>query len=333
MTDIGAAGGRAEKPARVPWAGVPLVSYADALPLVRRRVVLEAQAPLNLPRFRGALWHSVLGRALKVLSCTEPPGVCHGCWRRETCAYPRLVEPEAPDADGGVIPQGRRVPGPLLLDAGPWEGARLAAGDAFGLDFAVVDRDGDLAAAVEGAVARASADGLGHGRVRARLRATLPRAALASELARSAELATGRIRLRLVSPLRLRRRGAVLRRFDLRALARDLSFRLAALGHYHGRLPWPAPWAEALAEAERAVVREARTRWVEAVRYSASQRREIVVGGLVGEVWIEGAGEALRQLLAVGTVIHAGKGTSLGLGELAIAPLEGEASRAPEGKA
>jgi hypothetical protein len=136
------------------------------------------------------------------------------------------------------------------------------------------------------------------------------------------------MRLRLVSPLRLKRQGALVRRFDLPALARDLSLRLAALGYYHGGLPWPAPWSEALAQAERVPVRQDATRWVEGVRYSARQAREIVVGGLMGEVWIDSFGAELQQLLVVGSVIHAGKGTSMGLGQIEVELERGEELRA-----
>ncbi|MDR7491963.1 MAG: CRISPR system precrRNA processing endoribonuclease RAMP protein Cas6 [Armatimonadota bacterium] len=288
------------------------------MPLVRRRLVLEALEPLRLPKFRGALWHGVIGRALKALVCTVPPGICRECPQRGTCAYPRVMEAASPETAAGPLGHGRRIPGPLILDTGPWGAAAVEPGNLFALDFAVVDPEGALAPLVEEAVGRAAADGLGRARAVARVVASEPRPSMADELARWAGETAERLRLRLVSPLRLRRGGVLLRGFALRALARDLSLRLAALGHYHGGLPWPAPWTEALAEAERAGVAEARTRWLEGVRYSARQGREIVTGGLVGEVCLEAVGPTLRQLLAAGTVLHAGKGASMGLGRLEL---------------
>lgn len=125
--------------------------------------------------------------------------------------------------------------------------------------------------------------------------------------------------LELLTPLRLMSRGAALREFDLAALARDLSRRVAALGHYHGGLPWPAPWAQVAEEAAAARATPVRLRWIDAHRYSARQGRRITLGGLVGDVRIEGVGPALGRLLEAGAVVHAGKGTSMGFGQLALA--------------
>jgi hypothetical protein len=124
--------------------------------------------------------------------------------------------------------------------------------------------------------------------------------------------------LRLLTPLRLKRDGTYLHAFDLARVARDLSFRVAALGHHHGGLPWPAPWPEVMAEAAAARVEAARTRWAAAPRYSARQDRRIVLGGLLGDVLLAGAGASLERLLRAGAVLHAGKGTSLGLGHFAV---------------
>jgi hypothetical protein len=177
-------------------------------------------------------------------------------------------------------------------------------------------------------VAGAGAQGLGRRRATARVIGSSSLPGLGEALRPGSWPALVSMRLRLVSPLRLKRQGALVRRFDLPALARDLSLRLAALGYYHGGLPWPAPWSEALAQAERVPVRQDATRWVEGVRYSARQAREIVVGGLMGEVWIDSFGAELQQLLVVGSVIHAGKGTSMGLGQIEVELERGEELRA-----
>lgn len=300
------------------WRRVPLVSYLAALPVSRCRVVLQAEQGLRLPAFRGALWHSVLGRALKDLVCTVPPGICRECPRRVGCEYPAVMESESVPPMGGPLGTSARVPGPLILDAGAWEPRQIAAGEAFTLDFVLVGGNGRLLAAVERAIRRAASRGLGPRRAPARVVQVESREPLAGVIARFSTAAPATVLLRLVTPLRLKRDGAYLRRFDLAALARDLSFRLAALGCYQGRLPWPAPWQEPRDQAARAVILQDRTRWAEGVRYSARQGREIVMGGLLGEVRIEGTGPELVRLLAGGTVLHAGKGASVGLGQLEL---------------
>jgi hypothetical protein len=91
------------------WTSVPLAAYAAGLPLVRRRILLKATDDLVLPAFRGALWHSVLGLALKTRVCTVPPGLCPGCRRRPECAYPRLMEAQSPAAANGPLGRGARI--------------------------------------------------------------------------------------------------------------------------------------------------------------------------------------------------------------------------------
>jgi hypothetical protein len=307
-------------PAGSGWPEIPLASYLAALPVWRRRIVLRSEGELRLPAFRGALWHSVVGRALKELVCTVPPGVCDGCRRREGCEYPAVMESRSVGPGAGPLAGGARIPGPLIFDSGPWQVNRLSAGDMFVLDFTVVGQGSMLVTLVEQAIERAASAGLGSRRVPARVVDIAPRPPLREMLASSQTAALSTLLLRLVTPLRLKREGTYLRRFDLAALARDLSFRVAALGHYHGSLPWPAPWRAAIDAARVARVVEARVRWVERVRYSARQKREIIMGGLVGKVCIEGVGPELLRLLAAGTVIHAGKCASMGLGELEVDP-------------
>jgi hypothetical protein len=301
---------------RTPWPEIPLGVYAGRLPVVRRRVWLEAARSLALPAFQGALWHAVVGRALKDMVCTVPPGVCAACPRQPECAYPAIMEPTSPREAAGPLGRGARIPGPLVFDTGPWGSRRVASGEPFPLDYALIGPDERRVSLIEDAITRAAAAGLGRERIAARVVESSARGDLTLPSDGAGETRT--IGIDLVTPLRLTRDGSSLRRFDLRALARDLTLRLAAIGHYHGRQPWPAPWTRVLAEAERAVVRCARVRWVDAQRYSARQRRRVAVGGLLGQVGIEDAGPELCLLLAVGAVVHAGKGASMGLGELAL---------------
>jgi hypothetical protein len=300
------------------WPRIPLPAYLAALPVSRRLVAFRAEDDLRLPAFRGALWHSVIGRALKEAVCVVPPGLCGACPRREVCEYPAVMESRSASAAEGPLGRGARVPGPLIIEPGTWEPRQVPAGELFRLDFAFAGRDGRALTAVEHAIREGARRGLGRRRARARAVRLESREPLAGVMARCSTAAPASVVLRLVSPLRLKRDGRYLRQFDLPALARDLSFRVAALGAYQGGLPWPAPWEEVREQAARASVREARTRWTEGVRYSARQEREIVLGGLVGEVSIEGAGPELVQLLAAGTVLHAGKGASMGLGQIEL---------------
>lgn len=302
---------------RASWRESELGDFMDRIRVTRRRVLLRAERALCLPRFRGALWHSVVGAAVKRLVCTEPPGKCSPCVRPEACAYAALFEARARGSDGPFVP-GAQVPNALWFDAGAWAADTVAAGQRFVVAYTVGGRT-ELAPLVDEAVGAAAAAGLGRARVAAVIEHVETWVGALSEAVPRGDVpGPGGLVLEFLTPLRLKRRGEYLRTFDPTVLARDLAFRLAALGHYHAGLPWPAPWNTALREAAVARVTRTETRWVEGVRYSARQQREIVMGGLLGRVRLEDVGPALAALLGAGTVIHAGKGASVGLGEYGL---------------
>lgn len=299
------------------WVEVDLWTFLCQLRVARRRVRLRAAGDLHLPAFQGALWHSVVGAALKRLVCTVPPGVCAPCPERRRCAYAALFEARAAEEDRGPFAPGTRVPGALWFDPGAWKPTTVPAGAPLIVDYAVAGRV-ELVPLVDEAIATAAAAGFGRARVTAIAESAEARPGAGGGAVEHAAKASGAVALELVTPLRLKRGGSYLRALEPAALARDLAFRAAALGHYHQGLPWPAPWRAALEEARAARVTDAATRWVEGVRYSARQGREIVMGGLLGRARLAAVGSAFAALLAVGTVIHAGKGASVGLGEFRV---------------
>jgi hypothetical protein len=318
------------------WVEVDLWTFLRQLRVARRRVRLRAAGDLRLPAFQGALWHSVVGAALKRLVCTVPPGECAPCPERRHCAYAALFEARAADDDRGPFAPGTRVPGALWFDPGAWKPTTVPAGAPLVVDYAVAGRV-ELVPLVDEAIAQAAAVGLGRARVTATVESAAARpgsvadavdgaagsrGAVPDGLAQGAG-APAAVALELVTPLRLKRGGSYLRALEPAALARDLAFRAAALGHYHQGLPWPAPWRAALEEARAARVATAATRWVESVRYSARQGREIVMGGLLGRARLEAVRPAFAALLAAGAVIHAGKGASVGLGEFRVEDARG----------
>ncbi|MGH7265541.1 MAG: CRISPR system precrRNA processing endoribonuclease RAMP protein Cas6 [Candidatus Rokuibacteriota bacterium] len=307
------------------WEPIKLGDYLAALPVRRRRLRFRVEGDLPVPAFRGALWHAVLGPALKAEVCTVPPGVCSGCWRRAECPYPRVMEsrPEAPS--NAPLATLARIPRPLALDTAPWRAQRLETGGDLEVGLMLIDATGDLMQALTRALATAGRRGLGRRRVSASLEGwTDAPPTVASDDMSPMLTPSASLRLRMLTPLRLKREGRYLMEFDPVALARDIGLRVAALGHYHGGLPWPAPWREVAAEAGALTVSRCRLRWANAPRFSRGQDRTIVLGGLLGDVEVRSVGPALARLLAAATVLHAGKATALGFGQLALEAVAGD---------
>jgi hypothetical protein len=311
---------------KVRWDPVKLEDYLAALPVRRRRLRFRVDGELAVPAFAGSLWHAVLGPALKSHVCTVPPGVCAGCPRVTECAYPYVMETRPRVASSAPLARLERIPGPLALDTAPWRRQQLRAGDDLEVGIVLIDRKDNLMTTLTQALAEAGRRGLGRRRVVARLEGWTDSAWM--DVLRNPSMLEEplpRVRVRMLTPLRLKRAGRYLSEFDPTVFARDLGLRIAALGHHHAELPWPAQWVEIAAEAAAVTVARARLRWVDAPRFSLRQERTIVLGGLLGDVELRGVGPRLSRLLMASTVLHAGKAAALGLGQLAL-----EAVVAPE---
>lgn len=298
------------------WEHIALKDYLDAMPVHRRRLRFRATGNLLIPAFSGTLWHAVLGPALKSATCPKAPAVCDLCAGLEQCAYARLLESRPQPGARAPLGSLARIPGPLVLDTSPWRTRWVRRGDDVELGVVVVDATGDLLRSVTGALALGAAGGLGRDRVSLKLEGWMDEPWPPATRGGHPDMASWRLRMR--TPLRLKRNGTFLDHFHPVALTRDLGRRIAALGHYHGALPWPAPWTEVAADLEALQVVGQRLEWVEARRYSGRQARTVPLGGVIGDVELRRVGPALARLLTAATVLHAGKGTSLGLGELAL---------------
>ncbi len=82
---------------------------------------------------------------------------------------------------------------------------------------------------------------------------------------------------------------------------------------------WGELDVEALvAGAERVRVADSRTRWLDWQRYSNRQGAKMSIGGVVGEIDLEGDLAPFSALLRAAEVFHVGKGATFGLGRVAV---------------
>ena len=101
-------------------------------------------------------------------------------------------------------------------------------------------------------------------------------------------------------------------------LVRALLRRASSLAYFHGGQRWDLDYRGWIARAEGVRTAEARTGWMEWERYSTRQKQRTSIGGTVGRMVYEGDLAPFRPLLALGTWIHAGKGTVFGNGMMRV---------------
>ncbi len=319
----------------------PQAYSIPAIPYVRLQMTLQAEEPAVLPPYQGSMLRGAFGHALRRTVCVMgPEQECASCLLRHACVYTRIFEPyvegEPPPFLRGIDQAVRPyVFEPLGgIDHGE---ARLAPGDPLRFDLLLFGQAVDLQAYAFLAVERMARAGLGAGRQRFRLVRVevpgadgTPREALSAGSPPStdpapavvppeAALPSGRLALRLETPLRVKMRDHLNGRPSFRDLVFNMLRRVLELAHFHvagADIDWS--FRPLLERAEAVRIVESDLRWHDWERWSNRQQSSMKLGGLVGRIVLEGDLTPFAALLGAAQIVHVGKGATFGLGKLAV---------------
>lgn len=309
------------------------------IPMAQYRVTFRCKQRPAAAGYRGSAWRGVFGRALRNLVCIARDKQCPECMLYRTCVYPYVFETPVEESEAVL---GRTQFGPhpfvLVMEAGMADGDRykerigltlFGRGNQYFPYLVQALREAALRGLrpnpeplemtdVEQAAEAEPGDGAAKwqriyeppGKLRP-LPAVIRRWPKAPE----------RVRLRLATPLRLRRREDLVtgENFRFSDLLSNLLRRVSLLMSYHAGRRLAVDFA-GLAAAGRKVEWTAKdVGWKEWTRYSARQGTTMQMGGMVG--WVEYEAAAWPELwpyVWVGQWTHAGKGTSMGLGRYVV---------------
>lgn len=319
------------------------------LPVQRYRLVFETTADRALPAFAGNVWRGAFGHALRELACLTSAASCDGCGRRAECAYAYLFE-TPPAANAALMRLYPNAPHPFVLR----ELAGAGAGRAVLLLTLVGKARGMLALVVEALrlAAQDSRNGRGIGGEQLQLRETQQEIGLASDswlridgergLLRPVEVQQAAtpmpllsdIRLRFITPLRVKREGKTLTAssLDFAAFFGTLMRRISMLQAFHTEQALQAPFAE-LAARSREVLMRSQWQAAEQRRFSNKQKRAMPMDGLLGFLELAAAdAQAFWPFLWLGQFVHVGSAATMGLGayEIEASPARVELARLPE---
>ncbi|MBE7558149.1 CRISPR system precrRNA processing endoribonuclease RAMP protein Cas6 [bacterium] len=299
------------------------------LTMLRLITRLAPEADARLPGYLGSMLRGALAMGLKRMVCVVK-SPCRSCLLRRDCIYTRLIEtPFA--ADEQELRAQKDIPHPLVVRP-PDRGVRsLAAGEELRCELLFFGQAARFWPFVCTALDRAARRGLGADRIPFRmLDATAPdgtvvyrdRVALGDCAPAVAplpldSLPAGPMLLRLRTPLRLYRQGEPLTRFELSAFLRTAARRAGAILHYHAGVPWEELDLRPLfAGVAGCAAQEEDVRWYAWERWSNRQRQSIGMGGLVGDVRLDGVDAGMAALLRAAEELHVGKGAIMGLGRV-----------------
>jgi|CXWL01.1.fsa_nt_gi hypothetical protein len=301
-----------------PSADSPLV----ALDYERLQFLLVAEATAQLPPFHGSMLRGAFGWALRGAACVyEPSRPCAPCDLRQLCCYARLFEPPPPAVTGPFLRGRKQGIRPYVVEPRS-RATHFSPGNPLEFDLLLFGRAVALASVVSLAVQRLAAGGLGAGRYPFRLveiESAGPAPLPAAPLAPLGE----RARLHFITPARIFDGG---RQVDpgthgLRALALAIAKRALELGHAHGggaEIPI-RPWLD---RTDAVRIEQSTLRFEDLDRYSNRQGCTVPIGGLVGSLDLAGDLGSLSPLLAAAEVLHVGKGTTYGLGQVRVEAMD-----------
>lgn len=307
------------------------------VPFLRLRFALESRDDARLPPYKGSLLRGAFGHALRRAVCAMGPRQpCETCSLNRACVYPRLFEAFAPPEPPPFLHGRPAAPRPFVFE--PLDERRdFRPGEHLPFDLLLFGQAVTLQAFAVLAVERMAEAGLGARRHPFRLaRASHQDAAgrwhvgyehdgrrwseaAAVDRCEGAALDDGRLRLHLVTPLRIKEKGRFVDRLTFRTLAFRMLRRVLEVAHFHvpaSKIDWDV---DALLEQADAVrVTDADLSWLDWERYSNRQRTKMRLGGLVGALTLEGPLAPFHDLLRAAEVLHVGKGTTFGLGKIRV---------------
>lgn len=299
------------------------------LPVAIYRLNFLAQQPIHLPAYAGSAWRGVFGRSLKRLVCVTREPTCPSCLLYRSCVYPYLFE-TPPDPAIGKLRKYPAAPHPYVIR--PGGGGVQPAGATVTVQVVLFGHGNRHLPYVLHAFDRAAQHGIGQGDGRLELTQVSQQTPegdwrliyqpshtlqpLPPRVPKPPPCPT-QVRLVLETPLRIRQAEKLLgpEAFQFGALFANLLRRISLLMAFHTDAPLEADFA-ALNRAAWAIQhRTARLRWHEWTRYSSRQDALVQMGGLVGELELDGAGlEPFWPYVWLGQWSHAGKGVVMGLG-------------------
>ena len=292
-----------------------------------------------MPDYPGSMWRGAMGHALYKTVCVTHLKACPPCLLYRSCPYPYIFETPVP-LDARKMRKYTAAPHPFLLELeGALEdGIGIHDGLHGNVGLTLIGRGNTYLSYLIHAFERAGKQGVGKGRVPMTMLDVLQAGQVDAEewtpiyepggVLRALPPAVPRIptaprtiRLRLRTPLRLQRDEDLVMpaNFHFSDLFGPLLRRVSMLTYFHTDTPLDTDFAALTEQARQVEPAAVNLAWKDWTRYSSRQKTAMKMGGLVGEIVLELCADSpLWPYLWLGQWVHAGKGTSMGLGRYTI---------------
>jgi len=319
----------------------PLALYRD-FNLLCYELTLRAQEPMPLPEFLGSTLHGGFGHALKQVGCFVPNArACPPCQHPGQCPYNQLFDFK--NLPGLEIPKryAESPPKLFVIELPASHPPQLRRGERLRFRLLLFGPTIELRIYPIVAMRIWSETGLSYKRGRFELERIVAVNPLSGEEQQvysstdqmvqqnDAPLTLGEIcrwcedwqtgplmKLTFVTPLRLPGRGYKPDDLDLKIVIKSALERLSILALL-SRLPEAAvDFVTPLAEAEKISVLSRAVTWQDYSRFSKRQDQRMSMGGFLGHLILQGDFAGLKPYLKIAELLHVGKNSTFGLGQV-----------------
>ena len=138
------------------------------LPLSRYDFEYSVQDSVNLPSQSGIIWHSILGKSLKELSCISKGEECSRCMFAHQCDYTQLFTGIRP-VDSQIMRKYNTIPAPHIIQTTLTDSSEYKRGDTLNIEVVLCGKANDKLPSLVRALYVAGLKGLGKSRSKIQL--------------------------------------------------------------------------------------------------------------------------------------------------------------------
>jgi len=311
-------------------------------PIASYRFSLRVIEPLTLPLEKGNVLRGGFGCVFRRTVCAQPERKrCVGCLLQHQCAYGLLFEP-SPPPNAEVLQKNEAIPRPFLIEP-PLEGrSNYELDESLEFGLVLIGRAVKYLPYFVAVFEELGRRGIGPNSGRLSLElvtAETPWSRRSATVYASGvmynpdlvittadieefamTLSANRLTLDFLTPARLKHKGRWVRDGPpFHILVKALLGRSSSLSYFHCGQQLEADFRGLIDRAAEGVhIAQCQTDWQDWSRFSGRQKQRVEMGGLVGRVTYEGDLSDYLPLLALGELVHVGKGTVFGNGKYAI---------------
>jgi CRISPR-associated endoribonuclease Cas6 len=300
------------------------------------RFEFEANDEISFAEFNGSAWRGLFGHALRKTVCVTGMPNCDNCLIASNCAYAYIFE-TSPGAEADRMKKYTTVPHPFVIKNPSQQ--LVNNGDHFHLDLTLIGKANQYLAYIVQTFIKAGKIGIKKDRGKF-VAHTLSqfvnnqwvpvwtendtRIKIQKNELQTIPPVPEKLKIDFVTPLKIMQQGKLVtaQNFTFSHLFHSLSRRISMLAYFHEDVDFELDFNALLEQADRVETLDKVMELVKWKRYSSRQNKVMEVNGIKGSITVKLENHPeLWPFIWLGSQVHAGKLTSMGLGEYRIQSL------------